>query len=61
MKRIDHLVGATVSRIEVSRAGRIRIFFNTITDRGYSPDFNPLTVEIPREPKKRKEARRGSK
>lgn len=54
MKRIDHLIGAIVTEIRVSRDGKIRLEFKQREGTGWSPDFNPLTVEIPKEPKKRK-------
>jgi hypothetical protein len=58
MKRIDHLIGATVSQIDVSRNGSLRLTFRQTDESrarlGFCWDFNPLTVEIPREPKRRK-------
>jgi len=54
MKRIDDLVGATVRRIEVGRYGTMHLYFKP-TDGTFCPrDWNPMIVQIPKEPKKRK-------
>jgi len=57
VKRIDDLVGATVRRIRVSRAGKLYLWFAPTDGRYTTEDWDPMVVEIPREPKKRKAKR----
>lgn len=57
MKRIDDLVGATVRRIEVTASGTLRLYFKPTGMPWNAEDWNPLTVRIPPEPKKRKARR----
>jgi Family of unknown function (DUF5675) len=45
MKRIDDLVGATVTKIEVGRGGKVRLRLNDA--RGYSCEWSPLLLEVP--------------
>ena len=53
MKRIDDLVGATVRRVEVGRGGTLHIFFEAV-DAHWPEDWDPMIVQIPKEPKRRK-------
>jgi hypothetical protein len=57
VKRIDDLIGATVRHIRVSRAGKLYLWFAPTGDRYTTEDWDPMVVEIPREPKKRKAKR----
>lgn len=53
MKRIDALAGAIVSQILVGRNGTLHLHFKRPDDRNVW-DWNPMIVQIPKEPKPRK-------
>jgi hypothetical protein len=61
MKRIDDLIGATVRRIDVSRAGKIYLWFKPTGPQFCCNDWNPMAVEIPAEkrPHRRRKKAKG--
>jgi hypothetical protein len=56
MKRIDRLAGATINQIEVGRGGTIHLYLRSASGDTVW-EWNPMVIQIPKEPKKRKPKR----